>query len=291
MSCLGEAAASTSHRAAPVTLLPAQTPQAEGSASSASQDLVRQRLDESPRHHEWVDVERGARKIRCFVVYPEVKSKVPAVLVIHENKGLSDWVRSVADQLAEAGYVAIAPDLLTGKGPEGGDTPSFASNDAATEAISKLDAAEVLADLDSIADHALALPACDGTISVAGFCWGGGKSFALAAHRKGLEGAYVFYGGAPREDEVLAKIGCPVYGFYGENDARITAGVEATKEAMKKAGKTFEPVVYPGAGHGFFRSGEASDASEANRTARAEAWARWKKLLASDAKPKAKDEK
>lgn len=246
-------------------------------------DPVRARLEHSPRHHEWLEIESGGRAVRTFVAYPEVKAKVQAVLVIHENKGLNDWARSVADRLAEAGYVALAPDLLSGAGPEvdgkRGGTESFANPDAATKAIYALDAAKVLADLDAVAAAARALPACDGRLSVAGFCWGGSRSFEYATHGKDLTAAYVFYGSAPA-DEALARIGCPVFGFYGERDARISAGIEATTAAMKAAGKRYEPVTYPGAGHGFLRAGEASDASPENRRAFEEAWVRWKDLLA-----------
>jgi carboxymethylenebutenolidase len=243
-------------------------------------EAARARLEASPRHHEWIDVKHGERSVHCFVAYPEVKEPAQAVLVIHENKGLTDWVRSVADQLAEAGCIAIAPDLLTGAGPGGGNTDAFESVDAATKAIGALDATQVLADLDAAADHAVKLPGANGKLSVAGFCWGGGKTFAYAAHRKGLTAAYVFYGPSPEDAAALASIDCPVYGFYGENDARITKAVPATTEAMKAAGKTFEPVVYPGAGHGFMRSAEAPDATEPNRKAHEEAWKRWKELLA-----------
>ncbi|TAH35810.1 MAG: dienelactone hydrolase family protein [Planctomycetota bacterium] len=248
-------------------------------------DPVKTRLESSPRHHEWVDVERGERTLRCFVAYPESKDKVAAVLVIHENKGLTDWVRGVADQLAEAGYLAIAPDLLSGAGPKGGNTDGFESVDAATQALYKLDPAQVSADLNAVADAALKIPSCNGKLFVSGFCWGGSQTFDFATRRKGLQGAFVFYGSAPKDENALSTIECPVYGFYGEDDARITAGVPATAESMKKAGKTYDPVVYDGAGHGFLRSGEAADASEANRKAREQAWARWKELLgASGAK-------
>ncbi len=245
----------------------------------APADPVKQRLDSSPRHHEWVDVKSGDRTVHCFVVYPESKDKVSAVLVIHENKGLTDWVRSVADQLAEAGYLAIAPDLLTGAGPKGGNTDSFESTDAATQAIYKLDAAQVSTDLSAIADHILKDTVCNGHLSVAGFCWGGGQSFDFATQRKSLDFACVFYGSAPKDD-ALAHLTCPVYGFYGENDARITGSVPATSEAVKKAGMTYEPVVYSGAGHGFMRAGEMPDASPENQKARNDAWKRWKELLA-----------
>lgn len=247
----------------------------------ARQDPVRERLDGSPRHHEWIVVEHGERKVHCFVAYPEAKEKVGAVLLIHENKGLSDWVRAVADQVAEAGWIAIAPDLLSGMGPEGGRTDSFASADAATKALYELEPAQVNADLAAVADRALKLDACDGKLSVAGFCWGGSRTFDFATQRRGLKAAFVFYGSAPKDEAVLEEIACPVYGFYGESDSRINASLPATEDAMKKLGKTFEPVIYAGAGHGFMRAGEAADASEANKKAREEAWARWKKLLAS----------
>lgn len=248
----------------------------------SAQDPALERLEKSPRHHEWVDAKRGERTVHCFVAYPEVKQKVPAVLVIHENKGLNDWVRAIADDLAEAGYVAIAPDLLSGKGPDGGNSDSFKNSDAARQAIYALDASAVAADLGIVADHALSLPACDGTLSVAGFCWGGSKSFDFATRRKGLKAAFVFYGSAPEDEAALAKIDCPVYGFYGESDARITEAVPATAELMKKAGKKYEPEVYAGAGHGFLRAGEAADASEPNKKARVDAWARWKRLLGGE---------
>ncbi len=247
---------------------------------TATKDPALERLEKSPRHHEWVDIQGQERKVHCFVAYPELKQKVPAVLVIHENRGLNDWARAIADDLAAAGYVAIAPDLLSGKGPDGGHTPTFQTSDAAREAIYTLDADAVGVELNAIADHVAKLAACDGTVSVAGFCWGGSKSFDFATRRKGLKAAFVFYGSATEDAAALAKIECPVYGFYGESDARITEGVSATAQAMKEAGKTFEPEIYAGAGHGFMRSGEAADASDANKKARADAWARWKKLLA-----------
>ncbi len=245
-----------------------------------AQDPAKERLDASPRHHEWIQVQRGERKLDCFVAFPEASEKVATVVVIHENKGLTDWVRSVADQLAESGYVAVAPDLLSGLGPGGGRSDSFASPDAATQALYKLDAGQVGADLDAVADHALKLPASSGALFVAGFCWGGGQAFDFATRRRDLKGAFVFYGRAPEDPAALEKLACPVHGFYGENDARINSAIPATTEKLKSLGKSYEPVIYAGAGHGFMRSGEAADASEPNRKARAEAWTRWKKLLA-----------
>lgn len=249
-------------------------------ASAASaQDFVKKRLENSPRHHEWVKVKQGERTVHCFVVYPEVKNKATAVLVIHENKGLTDWARSVADQLAEAGYVAIAPDLLSGMGPNGGKTSDIKSVDEATKILYELKPAQVTADLNSVADHILKDAACNGKLTVAGFCWGGGQSFRFATSRADLKAAFVFYGMFPETKEALAKIPCPVYGFYGENDARINKSLPATAKLMKDVGKTFEPVTYDGAGHGFMRVGEDPQVTDANRKGRNAAWERWKGLL------------
>ena len=244
--------------------------------STLAQDWAKERLNRSPRHSEWVDLKHGDRTVKAFVVYPEVKTKTPVVLVIHEIFGLTDWAKSLVDELAAAGYIAIAPDLLSAPGK---DTSSYPDQGAAIKAVSALPNEQVFADLDAAADYAMKLPACDGTIAVTGFCWGGGKSFAYANHNPHLKAAFVFYGAGPETANEADKIACPIYGFYGENDARIGATIPQTKEIMTKAGKTYEPVTYPGAGHGFMRAGEAPDASDANRKAHDAAWERWKLLL------------
>jgi carboxymethylenebutenolidase len=234
-------------------------------------------LEKSPRHQEWVAVKYGSRVLQAFLVYPEVKDKAPAVVVIHENMGLTDWVRGVADQLAAAGYIAIAPDMLSGMGPNGGKTSDFPSVDAAREAIYKLQPDMVTADLNAVADYVRKLPAASGKLAVAGFCWGGTQSFRFATNRSDLAAAFVFYGTGP---ENVASIQAPVYGFYGGSDARVDATVPGTAGLMKQAGKRFEAVTYEGAGHGFMRSGEDPGGTEPNKKAREEAWGRWLGLLA-----------
>ena len=246
---------------------------------SAAQDAIKERLEKSPRHLEWVTVTNGQRQVASFVAYPEVKEKATAVILIHEIFGLSDWVRGVADQLAEAGYLAIAPDLLSGTAPGGGGTAELGSGDAVRKAISSLPPDQITADLNAVMDYVSKLPACNGKVVVAGFCWGGSQSFRFATNNKQIKAAFVFYGTGPDQEPELARISAPVYGFFAENDARVTATVAKSSEQMKKAGKKFEPVTYSGAGHGFMRAGEASDASEANRKARDDAWKRWKNLL------------
>ena len=263
-----------------------------------TQDWAKQNLEKSSRHGEWVQIKHDNRTVQAFVVYPEVKGKAPVVIVIHEIFGLSDWARSVADQLAAKGYIAIAPDLLSGMGPNGGGSSAFASMQDTTKAVGSLDPNQVTADLNATADYAKKIPANNGKLAVGGFCWGGTQTFRFATNRKDLNAAFVFYGSGP--DDVSA-ITAPVYGFYAGDDSRIGATIPATQEAMKKAGKKYDPVTYDGAGHGFMRAGEdpaneaaatsnpgddaeakkKRDRAAANKKARAQAWDRWLLLLKS----------
>jgi carboxymethylenebutenolidase len=239
------------------------------------------RLETSPRHLEWVKVSHGDREVNCFIAYPEVSNKAHAVIVIHEIFGLTDWVRGVTDQLAEAGYIAIAPDLLSGMGPDGGGTDAFGGGDGVRGAIVNLPPDQVTADLDAVAKYVAGLPAADGTVSVGGYCWGGGQTFRYATNNPHLKAAFVFYGSGPDGADQIARINCPVYGFYGENDARINSTIRNTNQMMQAAGKSYEPVIYDGAGHGFMRQGEeATNPEDPNRKARDDAWVRWKKILA-----------
>jgi carboxymethylenebutenolidase len=245
-------------------------------AQEWSQPWARERIDKSPRHSEWVTVKHDGRNVDTLVVYPESKDKRPVVLVIHEIFGLSDWAQELADEVAAAGYIAVAPDLLTGMAPNGGRTKDFPTG--VTEAVSKLNPDQVTADLNAAADYGLKLPAANGKLYVVGFCWGGAQSFRFATNRGDLSAAFVFYGSPPATD-AMPRIKAPVYGFYAGNDARIDATIPDTISAMKAAGKTYDPVTYDGAGHGFMRAGEAPDATEPNIKAPNEALTRWKSLL------------
>jgi len=279
------------------------------------QDWAKNKLAQSPRHHEWVKVKNGNREVNSFVVYPETNKKATAVVVIHEIFGMSDWVQQLTDELAEAGYIAIAPDLLSGMGPNGGGTADVATkgSNAIGGAIRDLPPDQITADLNAVADYVSKLPAANGKVAVTGYCWGGSQSFRFATNRPSLKAAFVFYGSAPQNNAqgqpfaadktALGRIGAPVYGFYGENDMRIDATVPPTTDAMKEVGKKYDPVTYAGAGHGFMRAGEpnnpspaapaagADDAAlkkaadaltayNANRKARDDAWVRWKAILA-----------
>lgn len=246
---------------------------------ASAQEWAKERLEKSPRHLEWTKVKHGNREVNCFLAFPEVKDKATAVVVIHEIFGLTDWVRGVADQLAEAGYIAIAPDLLTGMAPGGGGTQEIGSGDAVRKAIQGLSPEQVTADLKAVADYVAKLPAANGKIAVGGFCWGGTQAFRFATNSKDIKAAFVFYGSGPESEEEVERITAPVYGFYGGNDARVNATIPKTTELMKKLGKKYEPVIYDEAGHGFMRAGEAPDTNEANKKARVQAWTRWKELL------------
>lgn len=285
------------------------------SAAMQAQEWAKANLDKSPRHGEYIQIhEPGGRNLQAWVVYPETKGKAPVVVMIHEIFGLSDWAREMADEIAGAGYIVVEPDLLSGLGPTGtastgsvgdalksadthdhagmsmgqagaayvpatpGGTAAFPDQSAVVKAVSSLPDPQVLADLDAAADYGEHLPAASGKLFVAGFCWGGGKSFLFATHRHDLSAAFVFYGPPPATD-AIKNITAPVYGFYAANDARITSTVDGTKAAMKAAGKTYEPVIYDGAGHGFMRAGEAPDASAENSAARQAGFRRWVQLL------------
>jgi carboxymethylenebutenolidase len=225
-----------------------------------AQDWAKTALDKSPRHHDYVDITHDGRKVTTFIVYPEVKDKAPVVVLIHEIFGLSDWFKLQADELAAKGFIVVAPDLLSGIGPNGGGTDALfattGTTDLVTKAVSALPPEQVLADLDAVSDYGKKLPSANGKLTVAGFCWGGGKSFAFATHRADLIAAFVFYG-TPPPASAMAAINAPIYGFYGEMDARVDATIPQAQTDMKAAGKFYDPVIYKGAGHGFMRAGQA----------------------------------
>lgn len=237
-------------------------------------DFGKDRLNNSPRHGEWVDIKSGDHTIKAFVVYPERKDKAPVVIVTQEIFGLTDWLRSLCDELAEAGAIAIAPDFLNGQ--------KFEDADGAVKAVSAVTPDQIKSVLDATSDYALTkIPSANGTITICGFCRGGAWAFNYASENPKLKAVYSFYGTALDDPAKIAKVPCPVYGFYGENDERVNATIPKGEELMKAAGKKYEPVIYKGAGHGFMRSGEKANPNfrEADGKARDEAWTRWKALL------------
>lgn len=249
------------------------------SASLHAQDFALEQLESSPRHHEWVEVEYDGRTVHSFVAYPEVNHKAHSVIVIHENRGLTDWVRSFADQLAEAGYIAIAPDLLSEFSEEYQRTKDFPNEDAARDALYQLKPDQIISDLDAVKSYIENDAASTGRVVVGGFCWGGTQTFRYATHRDDFDAALMFYGSAPTEAEEVQNISVPVYAFYGENDQRINSGIPAIEELMNRYDKTYSYEIYEGAGHGYMRTGDDPNGSEANITARNDSWERIKMIL------------
>jgi carboxymethylenebutenolidase len=247
--------------------------------TATAQDWAKEKMKDSPRHQEWVDLKSGDRTLKAFVVYPEIKDKAPVVVLIHEIMGLTDWAMLMADQLAAAGAIVIAPDFLSGMGPNGGRTKDFEDVGKAREAISGLKPEQVTSDLNAACDYALKIPAGNGKVSVGGFCWGGTQTFRFATNRADLGAAFVFYGSGPTDPEAIKRINCPVYGFYGGNDNRINATIPDSQKLMKEGGKTYEPVIYDGAGHGFMRAGDMPEASADNKKGREEGFKRLVELF------------
>lgn len=233
-------------------------------------DRATQALVDSPRHGEWVEVPipNSETKIKSWVAYPERADEAPVVIVIHEIFGLTDWIRSVADALAAEGFIAVAPDLLSGMGPNGGGTESF-TGDTVREAIRKISDDELTTRLDAVRAHALAFPSASDKTGCIGFCWGGSSSFTYATRQADLKAAVVYYGTGPDATE-LNRINCPVLGLYGGDDNRVTSTVDPTAKAMTQAEKAFAHHVYEGAGHGFLRQQSGRDG--ANERAAKAAW-------------------
>jgi carboxymethylenebutenolidase len=248
---------SESTAAAPIGVAP--------SATSASAQLAG-----SPRHGEFVMISAGGNdSVRSYVVYPERKTKAPVVVVVHEIYGLSTWIRSVADQLAAEGYIAIAPDLTSGKGLR--DQSDSALQQLGPAVIRALPAEEVQRRVSSVARYGMGLPAAEKRYGVVGFCWGGSTVFQHAVASQDVSGVVVYYGGSPAPAEA-AKIKAPVLGLYGENDARVNSTIPPMDSAMKRLGKRFEQEIYAGAGHGFLR--QQNGANGANLAASQKAWPR-----------------
>jgi carboxymethylenebutenolidase len=238
-----------------------------------SEETAKARLEKSSRHGEYVDVKlpSGGAPIRTWIVYPERKDKAGVVLVIHEVYGLSDWLRGVADQIAREGFIAVAPDFISGLGPGGGGTESVPGRDDVVKLVRALTPADANVRLDAVRAWAVNLPSSNGRSATIGFCWGGARSFAYAAAQPALDAAVVYYGASPEAAD-LAKVGAPVLGHYGGDDARVNATIPPAEAEMKRLSKPFEPHVYEGAGHGFLRA--QTEREGANLRATEQSWPR-----------------
>ena len=258
---------SAAEHAAPSTSTAiAAAPQIQGLPPDAAGALAR--LNSSPRHGEWLTIHTGGGdSLRAWLVYPERSTKAPVILVVHEVYGLSSWVRSVADQLAADGFIAIAPDLLTMKNlPDG---PDSVLAPLTVAAVRTLNPAWVQRQLDAVAQYGMSLPAAQKKYGIVGFCWGGGISFVHAVHSSSLGASVVYYGISPPAAD-LASVRAPVLGLYGGSDARVDATISPADLALRALGRTYEHTVYPGAGHGFLRQQTGMDG--ANLAAARAAW-------------------
>ena len=244
------------------TLGLAQRLPADGTTATA-------RLEASPRHGEWINYDAGGGdQVQAWVAYPERSDPAPVVVVIHDIRAMSDWARAVGDQLAADGFIAIVPDLLSGKGPRGGGTESFSANEVG-RAIRDLAPADVNRRLRAAAAYGTSLPASTDQVGVVGFCWGGSTSFAFAVDYADLDAAVVYYGTSP-PTETLASVRAPVLGLYGGADNRVNSTIPAAQAELDRLGKRYEVNIYDGAGHGFL--GRQSGQDGANQTASEGAW-------------------
>ena len=236
------------------------------------EEIARAALDKSPRHGEWVDIPYdGKTPLRTWISYPERNDKAPVIVIIHEIFGLSDWIRSVADQFAAEGFIAVAPDFISGYGPNGGGSASVSTRDSVVMLIHNVSAKETYKRLDAALAYAAKIPSANGKSATVGFCWGGGRSFGYACIEQKLSAAIVYYGVSPDSSE-LATLNVPVLGLYGGDDARVGATVPPAFAVVKTLGKTFEYEMFEGAGHGFLRDQSGRDG--ANLRAAQKAWPR-----------------
>lgn len=255
----------STHAPSPLKLLTITLPPTEVTAP--------ERLNRSPRHGEWVDIALPSSNlsVSTWVTYPERAGPAPVVLLIHEMFGLTDWIRSVADQFAAEGFIAVAPDLLSGMGPNAGGTDSLVDRDTVIATIRTLEPDDRTRRLDAVRAYALDIPAASGRLGTVGFCWGGTWSFAYAAAQPELDAAVVYYGTSPETPDEFALITAPVLGLYGEDDERVNATIPRAESEMSER-QSFEPHIYPGAGHGFLRDQGAREG--ANLRATEHAWLR-----------------
>jgi carboxymethylenebutenolidase len=233
---------------------------------------VKKQLASSPRKSEWVNIKaNGPVPLKSYVVYPERTDKAPVVIVVMEIFGLTDWIRGVADQLAKEGFIAIAPDLLSGMGPNGTGSAEL-GEEGARGVIGKLTDDDKVRMLNDVRAYALAMPQASGKVGIVGFCWGGGTAFLYARKQPALNAAVSYYGPMPADAAEYGNTKAPVLGLYAGNDARVNGGIDTAKAGMAKAGATYDPHIFEGAGHGFLRAQNGTGQGAGNMKATEQAW-------------------
>ncbi|MEP7106865.1 MAG: dienelactone hydrolase family protein [Ferruginibacter sp.] len=182
--------------------------------------------------------------MQAYIARPKKDARYPAVVVIHENRGLNAHIEDVARRAAGAGYLAIAPNALSSLG----GTP--ANEDEARQLFQQLKAEESLQNFIKVFDYLPGRKDCNGKYGCVGFCWGGGMANKLAVNVSSLSAAVAFYGAQPDAADV-PKIKAAVQLHYGGLDERINAGIPAYEAALKKAGTRYELYMYDGVNHAF----------------------------------------
>lgn len=250
-----------------------------GEEITSDESMIKDMLWDSPRHQEWVEIDNNGKTIHAFVVYPENKENSSAMVMIHENKGLNDWARSMADQVAAEWHIVIAPDLLSSFDEERQKTSDFASPDDATQALYSLSQEDISSDLKAVADYVKSLDTFNGNLVSAWFCWGGSQSFRLANQADDYKASLVFYGTAPEDDEFYKNVDVPVYGFYAENDDRVNSTITKTETEMQQNAKAFEYEYYDGVGHAFMRKADTDKSDTLSQDAKQAAFERMITIL------------
>ena len=184
-------------------------------------------------------------EIRTFLAHPKNGGKFPAVVVIHENRGLQPHIQDVAKRLAKEGFLSMAPDGLT---PAGGTPENDQSK--ASELIRTLNNEDTVNNFVAAVKYLKTHPLSTGKVGCTGFCWGGAMTNQVAVNSPDLNAAAPYYGRQPSTEDV-AKIKAPIMAHYAENDAGINAGIAAFEEELKKQSKDYQLFIYPGTGHAF----------------------------------------
>jgi carboxymethylenebutenolidase len=182
--------------------------------------------------------------MKAFEAMPKKGKKFPAVIVIHENRGLVPHIKDVTNRMAAEGFLALAPDALS---PVGG-TPEDISN--VGELFRQLKPEETTKNFVAAVKYLKTHPNSNGKVGCTGFCWGGAMTNQVAVNCENLDAAAPYYGSVPKTEDV-PKIKAPILAHYAENDERINAGIPAFEEALKANNKKYQIYKYPGTGHAF----------------------------------------
>jgi carboxymethylenebutenolidase len=212
----------------------AMLPVLEANPSMQDDDLVT----------EFIKYPAETGEMRAFMAYPKKGKKLPAVIVIHENRGLVPHIQDVTRRMAREGFLALAPDALT---PVGG-TPEDVSN--VGEKFKQLVPEQTTKNFVAAVKYLKTHPLSNGKVGCTGFCWGGAMTNNVAVNAPDLNAAVPYYGRQPAPEDV-AKIKAPIMAHYAGNDQGINAGIQAFEEALKKNGKEYQIFMYEGAAHAF----------------------------------------